>query len=95
VTSTRTYLWTLLGLLALSALTFGMSYIELGGFSVVIAMAIAAAKAWLVAMFFMHLGEHGTSDKAALLLGVLLALLLIGFAAADIATRAAVPLPPV
>lgn len=95
MTSARTYLWTLLGLLVLSALTFGMSYVELGGFSVLIAMAIAAAKAWLIAMFFMHLSEHGTSDRAALLLGVLLALLLIGFAAADIATRTAVPLPPV
>lgn len=94
MTSTRTYFWTLLGLLALTALTFGLSYLELGGFSVMIAMAIAAAKAWLVAMFFMHLSEHGTSDRAAMLVGVVLALLLIGFAAADIATRVPVALPP-
>ena len=82
-----TYLFTLLALFALSFLTFGLSYVHLGSWSLVLAMAIAAAKATLVALVFMGLREHGTSDRAALLLGVVFALLLIGFAAADVATR--------
>lgn len=90
----RTYLFTLGGLLALTCLTFGLSFLHLGSWSILVAMAIAAGKAWLVAMFFMGLREHGTSDRAALVVGVILALLLIGFAAADVATRTPVQPPP-
>ena len=87
MTSASTYLFTLLALVALSLLTFGLSYVHLGGWSVAMAMAIAAAKATLIALVFMHLREHGTGDRAAIVLGVVLALLLIGFVAADVATR--------
>jgi cytochrome c oxidase subunit 4 len=93
MTSVRTFLLTLAGLLALTCLTFGLSFVRLGSWSVTIAMVIAATKAWLVAMFFMGLREHGTSDRAALLVGVILALLLIGFTAADMATRTPVQIP--
>ncbi len=82
-----TYLLTLIALVALSGLTFGLSYLHLGAWSVAIAMAIAAGKATLIALFFMHLRDHGTGDRAAILLGVILALLLVGFVAADVATR--------
>jgi cytochrome c oxidase subunit 4 len=90
----RTYLFTLGGLLALTCLTFGLSFLHLGSASIVIAMGIAAGKAWLVAMFFMGLREHGTSDRAALVVGIVLALLLIGFATADVATRTPIQPPP-
>ena len=93
MTSPRTFLLTLAGLLALTCLTFGLSFLRLGSWAVPVAMSIAAAKAWLVAMFFMGLREHGTSDRAALVIGIVLALLLIGFAAADVATRTPVPPP--
>jgi cytochrome c oxidase subunit 4 len=86
-TRPSTYLFTLLALVALSFLTFGLSYVHLGGWSITIAMLIAAVKATLIAMVFMGLREHGTGDRAALVLGVVLAVLLIGFAAADVATR--------
>ena len=87
MTSPATYLLTLLALVALSLLTFGLSYVHMGAWSLAIALAIAGAKAMLIALFFMHLREHGTSDRAALVLGVVLAVLLIGFVAADVATR--------
>jgi hypothetical protein len=45
-------------------------------------------------MFFMGLREHGTSDRAALVVGIVLALLLIGFATADVATRTPIQPPP-
>jgi len=82
-----TYLKTLLTLLALSFLTFGLSFVRMGAWSVVVAMSIAFAKASIVAVVFMHLRQHGASDRAAILLGLTLALLLITFAALDVATR--------
>ena len=87
MTSPATYLLTLLALVALSCLTFGLSFLPLGAWAVAVAMAIAAGKATLIATFFMHLREHGTSDRAAVVLGVVFALLLIGFVALDVATR--------
>lgn len=87
----RALLWTYLGLLAFTTLTFGLSFIHLGTLSVAMALVIAGIKGWLVAMFFMGLREHGTAARAALAVGVMLAVLLIGFATADVGTR---DLPP-
>ncbi len=92
MTSTRPYLLTLAALLALSALTFGLSFVPLGAFGVLVALAIAATKAGLVAMFFMHLRERTAGDSAALLLGIFFAVLLIGLATLDVATRPQVPI---
>ena len=44
-----------LGLLALLALTVGSSFVALGGFNVALNLAIAAAKAILIGLLFMHL----------------------------------------
>lgn len=51
----KTYLSVGAALLILTAVTVGLSFVPLGGFNVVIALLIAAAKALLVALFFMHL----------------------------------------
>lgn len=52
-----TYLKTLVGLLILTGITVGASYINFGSSSinVVVALTIATIKATLVALFFMHL----------------------------------------
>jgi cytochrome c oxidase subunit 4 len=51
------YLKTLLGLLVLTGITVGASYVNFGSSSinVVVALTIATIKAILVALFFMHL----------------------------------------
>lgn len=54
VVSRKTYLFTWLGLLALTLLTTLISFLDLGPFSMVIAVAIAVAKASLIVLFFMH-----------------------------------------
>jgi cytochrome c oxidase subunit IV len=51
----RTYLWVWVTLICLTALTGGVSFINLHAWSTVIAMVIAVVKALLVATFFMHL----------------------------------------
>ena len=53
--SPRIYFGVFGALLALTALTAAVAYLDLGSFNVVAALTIAAAKALLVAIFFMHL----------------------------------------
>ncbi len=51
----RVYVAVFGGLVALTAATVAVSYVNLGIFNVVVALLIASAKASLVALFFMHL----------------------------------------
>ena len=50
----KTYLFTYRGLLALTLSTVLIGYVDLGWGSMFIAVLIAAAKATLIALFFMH-----------------------------------------
>ena len=54
VVERKTYFVVWIALMALMALTAGLSRIDLGQWSTVVAMAIAVAKALLVILFFMH-----------------------------------------
>jgi cytochrome c oxidase subunit 4 len=51
----KTYTIVLVALLALTATTFAVSFIDMGKINAVVAVAIAFAKATLVALIFMHL----------------------------------------
>jgi cytochrome c oxidase subunit 4 len=54
--SIRGYFAVFVALLALTALTTGVAFLDLGGVgNVAVALAIAAGKAALVALYFMHL----------------------------------------
>lgn len=83
----KTYVLTFIALLALTGLTFGLSFAHLGPWQVPVAITIALAKGLLVALFFMHLVEMQTSTRLAAIVSVLLAATLIGFAAIDVASR--------
>ncbi|HET7184707.1 MAG TPA: cytochrome C oxidase subunit IV family protein [Terriglobales bacterium] len=50
----KTYIWVWVALMALMMLTAGLSRINLGEWSTVVALVIAAIKALLVVLFFMH-----------------------------------------
>jgi cytochrome c oxidase subunit 4 len=91
----RTHLFTWLGLLALSGLTFGLSFVPLGGVETPVALAIAAAKGVLIVLFFMHLVEQRASNALVLLFCIVMLLLLAGIATADILTRPAITLPAI
>ncbi|MEI9421168.1 cytochrome C oxidase subunit IV family protein [Mesorhizobium sp. Cs1299R1N1] len=72
-----------LGLLALLALTVGSSFLDLGGLNSALNLAIAAAKAAIIATLFMHLTSEGILPRLAvaatgLWLAVLFGLTLIG-----------------
>ena len=54
VVSRKTYIVVWIALMALMVLTAGLSRIDLGEWSTVVAMVIAVIKALLVILFFMH-----------------------------------------
>jgi cytochrome c oxidase subunit 4 len=54
ITKPRTYILVFLALLALTAATVRLSYVDLGAWHSTVGLAIAAAKALLIMLFFMH-----------------------------------------
>jgi cytochrome c oxidase subunit 4 len=55
VSSVAFYVAVFIGLLMLTGLTVGQSYVDLGRLNIVLVIAIATMKASLVVTFFMHL----------------------------------------
>jgi cytochrome c oxidase subunit IV len=55
ITPLKIYLTVAVALLILTGITVRISLINLGGWNLVIALAVASLKATLVALFFMHL----------------------------------------
>ncbi len=82
------YLAIFLTLLALTALTTGISFIDLGVFNAVIALAIACFKASLVVLFFMHLHYSSRLLKLTVAAGIFTFLLLISLTMTDYISRA-------
>jgi cytochrome c oxidase subunit IV len=65
-------------LMALTAMTVGLAYVNLGQFNIVVALAVAILKASLVVMFFMHLKYESHLTKVVLGAGVFWLVLLLG-----------------
>jgi cytochrome c oxidase subunit 4 len=73
--------------LVLTTLTFGVSQYAPKGVHLPAALFIAASKATLVALFFMHLKYSSGAMRLTLLLSLSFVLLLLGGIIADIHTR--------
>jgi cytochrome c oxidase subunit IV len=65
-------------LMALTAMTVGLAYVNLGQLNIVVALAVAVLKASLVVMFFMHLKYESHLTKVVLGAGVFWLVLLLG-----------------
>src|ERR1035438_8528967 len=87
VDSVKTYAAVWIALLLMTALTTGVAYIDLGRFSVVAALTIAAGKMLLVALFFMHVRHSTKLTKLVVLGGLLWLSILLFLTMADFATR--------
>lgn len=87
VRSVRFYAGIFGALLVLTALTTGVAEIDLGALNSPVAMLIAAAKATLVALFFMHLRWSGYRMRFAAAAGLLWLSLMFAFVLGDMATR--------
>ncbi|MBM3465740.1 MAG: oxidase [Armatimonadetes bacterium] len=87
VESKRVYLLVFAALLALTAVTTGVAFLDLGPLNTIVALAIAVAKAAVVVLFFMHLRHSGRMTKVVLLAGIFWLALLIALTLGDYFTR--------
>jgi cytochrome c oxidase subunit 4 len=88
VVSPKIYVAILFALLIGTALTVGASYVNLGVFNPIIAIAIACGKAMLVVLFFMHVKYSSKLTKLTVFAGIFTFLTLIGMTLADYISRA-------
>lgn len=83
-------------LLALVALSLVLSFVPLGGWSIPLALGIAAVKCAIVGAVYMELWEAHASIRLIFVVGAGYVVVLVLLASVDVATRAPPPmLPPV
>jgi len=82
------YLTIVAILLVLTATTVAASYVEMGVFNPIVALAIAAVKMMLVVLFFMHVKYSPKLTKLTVGAGLFTFLVLVGMTLADYFTRA-------
>jgi cytochrome c oxidase subunit IV len=87
VDSIKTYAGVWIVLLILTGVTTAVAYVDLGAFSVVVALIIAFCKTMLVALFFMHVRHSTRLTKLVVVGGLLWLGILLTFTMADIVTR--------
>lgn len=80
-----TAVWLLL--VALTALTVGITRVELGGYKVLAALTIACVKAGLVIAIFMHMKYEGGLLRWLLFLALVTLAIFIGFTFFDVLYR--------
>ena len=88
IVSPVVYIIILFALLVGTALTIGASYIEMGPWNPIVAIAIAVTKATLVVLFFMHVKYSPKLTKLTVGAGVFTFLILIFMTLADYISRA-------
>lgn len=88
VVSPKVYLTIVLALLLGTGLTVWASFIDLGPWNPVIALAIACTKAVLVVLFFMHVKYSSKLTKLTVISGIFIFLGLISMTLADYMSRA-------
>jgi len=83
----RAYVTVWAGLIALTALTVGVSYVNMKQVSVLTALMIAACKASLVVLYFMHIRFERKIHLLMILVVAATYLIFIGLTFADYAER--------
>jgi cytochrome c oxidase subunit 4 len=89
----QTYFLVFSALLAMTALTTGMAYKDLGPWNTVVALVIACCKGTLVVLFFMHLRWSSRLMRVVLLSALLWLAILISLTTTDIFSRDWTPVP--
>ncbi len=74
-------------LVILTAITVGVSYLDLGFFNVPLALGIACTKVTLVLLFFMHLKYEGKAIQYSFICTIGFLAVMIGFTFWDVAFR--------
>lgn len=91
--SRKTYALTWAGLLGLTLLTTLLGFVNMGPFSTVLAVGLAALKAALIAGIFMHALFEGKLVRVAIAAGVIWFLIFLTWTLADYITRGWLPFP--
>src|SRR5262245_18157647 len=92
--SPRPYYLVFAALMVLLVLTVGVSFVPYGRLAwlgVLVALTIAAVKAVLVALYFMHLGASPRLTRILVIAGICGLLLLFGLTLADYLSRSWLP----
>ena len=83
----RVYITAWVALLALLATTFGLAHLQLGAWNPVASLAIAAAKAVIVALVFMRLARASALVVLFAAAGLFALAVMFGLSGTDYATR--------
>ncbi|MGA2560469.1 MAG: cytochrome C oxidase subunit IV family protein [Terracidiphilus sp.] len=88
VVSPMIYLGVFITLLIFTGLTVAASFVEMGVFNPIVALAIGCIKAVIVVLFFMHVKYSSKLTKLTVFAGIFTFLVLIGMTLADYFSRA-------
>jgi len=87
ITSVKTFVSVWIGLLIFTGITVAVAYLNLGAFSVVVALCIATFKSLLVALFFMEARYSPAITKIVMVAGLLWLLIMLLLSLTDFASR--------
>jgi cytochrome c oxidase subunit IV len=87
IDSVKTYALVLIVLLIATIVTTLVAFVDLGNFSVVVALFIAVCKMLLVALFFMHVRYSNLLTKLVMVGGLMWLAILLLLTLTDFATR--------
>jgi len=87
ITSYRTYTWVLVGLLFLTFVTITVTWINLSALTVLVALAIASVKAYIVLAYFMHLKFESSLFRVLVIVVLAIYVLVIGLTFFDYLLR--------
>ncbi|MBM3225821.1 MAG: oxidase [Candidatus Tectomicrobia bacterium] len=89
--SKQIYYRIFLALMVLTALTVGVAFLNLGPLNALVALVIAAGKATLVVLFFMHVRSSNRLIWLCVAAGIFWFLILLTFLLADYLSRGWLP----
>ncbi|MBZ5618781.1 MAG: cytochrome C oxidase subunit IV family protein [Acidobacteriia bacterium] len=93
IDSVKTYALVFAALIFLTVATTTVAFVDLGPFSVVVALVIAVCKMLLVALFFMHLRHSTRLTKLVVVGGLLWLGILLVLTMSDMVTRGLIGVP--
>jgi len=92
IVSPKSYVAVFLALLALTATTTAVAFVDLGPWNTVVALGIAFIKATLVVLIFMHIRWSSSLSRVVIAGGLLWLAILFALTLSDFVTRGWLPI---
>jgi cytochrome c oxidase subunit IV len=87
IASVKTFVGVWAALLMFTAITVAVAYLNLGAFSVVVALVIATIKSLLVVLFFMEARYSHAITKVVMIAGIFWLMIMLLLSLSDFASR--------